>query len=103
MQNDDLDVLKDAITNVLTPGLQDGKNDLFGPVENLREKGFEVDKSAASLTIFNHWDGVMHFAGKPPFTWDGKVGGQPVPQATYYFVLKTGVGEPFKGSVTVLR
>ncbi len=57
----------------------------------------------ASLAVFDRW-------GKKVFTgdannnyWDGKINGNELPSADYYYVIELGNGQNYKGTVTLKR
>ncbi|WP_338237986.1 T9SS type B sorting domain-containing protein [Persicobacter diffluens] len=84
------------VPNVITPN-GDGKND-FLKIGNLDEYDNPV------IHIYNRWGKLLHTSGANDFSWDGTHRGQPLPQATYYYVLDLNDGFPkVKGSVTILR
>ena len=105
VQNSALDDLEKGIHNVITPGGSPGQNDVFDPVGYLLARDFAVD--FAELSVFNRWGELLFFEKGDHPTWDGRdAKGRIVPQAAYYFSLKTEDGatkRTFKGAVTVLR
>ncbi len=56
-----------------------------------------------SLTVFNRYGQVVFTAQPYGGDWDGTELGQSVPDATYYYLLSTGTGKTYKGSVTIIR
>lgn len=96
-----------AVKNVLTPGTQDGLNDLFEPLETLKFLGFEPDARKSSLDIYNRWGDLLLRRTGADISWDGRSGGKPVPQGAYYYILRTELaGRPpieLAGAISVLR
>ena len=58
-----------------------------------------------SIEIFNRWGAKVHSqSGKYDKPWDGTMGGQPLPTATYYYVIDKNDGTAkITGSITVVR
>lgn len=93
------------IPNVITPN-GDGFNDLFDPVQALREVKIQVSDQQTKMTIVNRWGEVVFVATQPYRAWDGKSSlGIIMPQATYYFILNIEATNEItlQGSVNLLR
>ncbi len=106
IQSNDLEQIKRDITDILTPGLQDGSNDLFDPTAAFAKNGLSV--FAAELTVFNRWGERVFFSNENPPVWDGLSGnGKPVPEGAFFYILKADVGAAkwweVKGNLSVLR
>ncbi len=76
----------------------DGVND-FWVIECIQFFDNEVE-------VYNRWGQELYSATNYDNTWDGTYEGKPVPDGTYYFVVK--MQEPndvrvFKGTVTIIR
>ena len=56
-----------------------------------------------SLTVFNRYGKQVYFAQPYSNLWDGTQLGSNLPDATYYYLLDTGKGTVYKGSVTIIR
>jgi len=55
------------------------------------------------LTVFNRYGKVVYTAQPYLNNWNGTELGDNLPDATYYYVLETGTGRAYKGSVTIIR
>ncbi|MFN4255011.1 MAG: gliding motility-associated C-terminal domain-containing protein [Saprospiraceae bacterium] len=92
----------DSIPNVITPN-GDGLNDCFEPM-----RAFDPAVYTGDLTIYSRWGEVVFHSSRGD-GWMGKnPNGNPVPQATYYWVLKLtrldgAVIPPKTGSLAVLN
>jgi len=56
-----------------------------------------------TLTIFNRYGKQVYYAQPYSGTWDGTTSGEELPDATYYYILQTGKGSTYRGSVTIIR
>lgn len=56
-----------------------------------------------TLTVFNRYGKVVYTAEPYLNNWDGTNLGNNLPDATYYYILDTGSGKKYKGSVTIIR
>ena len=92
------------ITNVLSPEVADGENDLFDPVAGYKNQGYAV--TSAHLRIYTVWGHLIWQMEREAPVWDGKINGKSVPQGTYYYEVSADVGakEPLVvwGTLTVL-
>jgi gliding motility-associated-like protein len=89
-------VLGLTIPNVFSPN-GDGINDVW------RLTGID-QFSSIELSIFNRYGQPVYQSNNYNNSWDGKFNGQPLPVATYYYVIKLGgLFQPLSGSVTILR
>lgn len=63
--------------------------------------------SQVIVSIFNRYGGLVYSNENYQNDWDGTYKGKPVPDGTYYYVIKfkliTGNGLTLKGDVTILR
>ncbi|WP_299759247.1 gliding motility-associated C-terminal domain-containing protein [uncultured Pontibacter sp.] len=84
------------IPNTFTPN-QDGINDTW-EIEN-------IDKySNCKVQIFNQWGNVVFSSEGYKQPWDGRQNGNPLPMATYYYIIKLDQNEkPLTGSVTIVK
>jgi gliding motility-associated-like protein len=57
----------------------------------------------STVTIFNRYGKQVYFAYGYSNQWDGTSLGANLPDATYYYVVTTGTGRSYRGSVTILR
>jgi gliding motility-associated-like protein len=84
------------VPNAFSPN-GDGINDTWR-LDNL------ADYPGATVHVFNRYGQVVYQAPASAPAWDGKYKGNPLPLATYYYVidLKNGT-EPMTGPVTIFR
>ncbi|MEZ4949505.1 MAG: gliding motility-associated C-terminal domain-containing protein [Saprospiraceae bacterium] len=88
--------------NAITPN-EDGLNDalIFDILDEFPEE-FERNE----ITIFNRWGDVVYQAKPYLNDWKGtNQNGKPLPQATYYYILRLNVseGQILRGNVTILK
>jgi adhesin/invasin len=84
------------IPTLITPNL-DGINDFFVI------KGVETFGNT-TLTVFNRWGARVYENKKYDNTWNGVDDNQnPLPDDTYFFVLKPEKGRTIKGYVVIRR
>lgn len=94
-----VDMTKIDVPNAFSPNA-DGINDLF----KIRVTGYFLSEG---LKIFNRWGQLVYETRDLNQEWDGRFKGNPLPVATYYWVLE-GIdveGKRLKrsGSVTLIR
>jgi gliding motility-associated-like protein len=92
----------DIVPNGITPN-GDGLNDIliFSELANTPELYPE-----AELLIFNRWGDIVYQAKPYANDWNGNnADGQPLPQGTYYYVLRLSIVKSAykRGDVTILR
>ncbi|MBI2966991.1 MAG: gliding motility-associated C-terminal domain-containing protein [Bacteroidetes bacterium] len=63
-----------------------------------------IDKfPAAIVEVYNRW-GSLVFRSQPYTTpWDGRFNGKDLPEGVYYYIITTGTGDEFTGTVTIVR
>jgi gliding motility-associated-like protein len=86
------------IPNAISPN-GDGKNDVW-------KLGFiNLLYPDAEVYIYNRWGQEMFSSKGYNTPWDGTYNNEPVPDATYYYVIKLNDSQSqiFKGSILVLR
>ena len=85
------------IPNVFTPN-NDGDNDEWTIL------GLEAYPNM-QMKIFNRWGNIVHKEEGEFIPWDGNRKGNPMPVATYYYVIELNEEgyEPLTGSVTIVR
>lgn len=83
------------IMNLFTPN-GDGFNDLW-----LVNDPNIV--SPANVTIYNRAGNQIYSNSNYQNTWDGQFEGNPLPQATYYYIIKDASDQIIKGAVTIIR
>ena len=87
--------------NAFTPN-GDGVNDLLiFPVLEGNLGGYPNNE----LIVFNRWNDIIYKAKPYLNDWDGIVRGRPLPEGTYYFILrlKNPDQQIIKGDLTILR
>jgi gliding motility-associated-like protein len=57
----------------------------------------------ASLVVFDRWGKKVFEGDANNNSWDGKINGNELPSADYYYVIELGNGENYKGTVTLKR
>jgi gliding motility-associated-like protein len=73
--------------------------------------GIDTVYPNARIMVFNRWGNkVFEHTSSPssPYSnnmWDGTFNGQPLPVASYFYIIETNEGntEPFEGTVTILK
>jgi gliding motility-associated-like protein len=84
---------------VFTPN-NDGLYDRWKVFNGNCVKSLKVD-------VYNRWGGLVYQSNNYNNDWDGTYRGKPIPDGTYYYVIKAIIiGDhevPFKGNVTVMR
>ena len=84
------------VPSLITPNL-DGRNDFF-VIRGL------VSLGITSLDVFNRWGSNVYYSNDYKNDWDGRdVDGNPLPEGTYFYVLKPEKAVPFKGFVVIKR
>ena len=73
----------------------DNVNDLFVVL------GIENHPNS-ELTVFNSWGGIVYQSDNYTNGWDGFTNGNPLPEDTYYYILKIS-GKVYKGIVVIKR
>ena len=75
----------------------DGKGEMLS-IPNYTEIPPPID-----LTVVNRWGDVVYRIKNYQNDWDGRnQNGKPLPEGTYYFLIKGG-GSEVSGPVTILR
>ncbi len=87
------------VPNVISPN-GDGKNDVFEPQAGGNKQ--------VAVTIFNRFGQEIFAAGNLNQLWGGSKSGSPVPDGTYFYVVRykpacENVYQELKGTVTVVR
>src|SRR5690606_12941949 len=84
---------------IFTPN-SDGFNDLWRIFTGDCAMNVRVD-------IYNRWGGLVYHSDSYANNWDGTYKGKPLPEATYYYVIKVtyqgGRVSTLKGNVTIMR
>jgi len=83
------------IPNAISPN-GDGKNDVW------KLDFIDLLNPEASIQIFNRWGQTIYESVGYSSPWDGTYNGEPVPESTYYYVIKISDTEIYKGSILVL-
>ena len=82
------------IPNVFTPN-NDGFNDYF----QVKYDGVQT----YNLEIYDRYGKIVFSTNSPTKYWDGTYNGKPVPEGTYFYIVKIGEDGFYKGSVSVVR
>lgn len=81
--------------NIFTPN-DDGVNDYFDiPCLQVR--------SVAYLAVFNRWGDQVYESDRYNNQWDGRHNGNPLPDGTYFYILRIANEKPIQGSVEIKR
>ncbi len=83
------------IMNLFTPN-GDGFNDNW--IVNDPEIIFPI-----KVSVFNRSGKQVYAHNNYQNNWDGQYNGNPLPQATYYYIIEDSSGNEFKGAVTIIR
>jgi gliding motility-associated-like protein len=98
----DADGIDPQVYNAVTPN-GDGMNETFVfDILNLRPDDFPDNE----IIIFNRWNDIIYQAKPYNNEWAGTLeDGTPVPEGTYYYILRLNIGEGdiIRGDVTVIR
>jgi len=84
-----------SFINTITPN-GDGINELF-KIDNIKQY------QPCKLVIYNRWGQELYSDNDYNNDWNGMYKGNPLPQATYYFVLETVDHKVYKGAVNIVR
>ena len=83
-----------AIPEVFTPN-GDGIFDTWNIVGLASEQ--------ASIKVYNRWGSIVFESTGSYIPWDGDFNGNPVPDATYYYIIEVEDDSTLHGNVTVVR
>lgn len=83
------------IMNLFTPN-GDGFNDIW--IINDPEIVFPI-----KVSVYNRSGKQVYAHNNYQNDWDGQYNGNPLPQATYYYIIEDSSGNTFKGAVTIIR
>ena len=83
------------IMNLFTPN-GDGFNDVW--LVNNPSVTFPI-----KVTIYSRGGQSVYASESYQNDWDGQSKGNPLPQATYYYVIQDAQGNTFKGPITIIR
>jgi gliding motility-associated-like protein len=84
------------VPNAFTPN-RDGVNEIW-EIANIRNYPEVV------VEVFNRWGQRIFRSEGYPEPWDGRLNGQDLPVATYYYIIYLNRQEtPISGSVTIIR
>jgi gliding motility-associated-like protein len=85
----------EKIMNLFTPN-NDGYNDVW--LINVKGIAFPV-----KVTIYNRLGNEVYYSDNYQNNWNGFYKGNPLPQATYYYIIEDSNGNIYKGPVTIIR
>ncbi len=57
----------------------------------------------AKVNVYNRSGKLIFSDSNYQNTWEGQYKGNPLPQATYYYIIEDASGQTFKGAVTIIR
>ena len=83
------------VMNLFTPN-NDGYNDVWVIHTDYIDDPVEV-------SIYNRFGNKVYYSESYQNDWNGYYKGNPLPQATYYYVIKDAKGEYFQGAITIVR
>ena len=83
------------VMNLFTPN-GDGYNDVW--IINTEDIVFPI-----KVTVYNRFGRAVYSSDNYQNDWNGFYKGNPVPQATYYYVIEDTNGNFFRGPVTIVR
>jgi len=83
------------IMNLFTPN-GDGYNDLW-------QINDPLIISPAKVNIYNRSGKQIYSSSNYQNNWDGQFEGNPLPQATYYYIIEDASDQVFKGAITIIR
>jgi gliding motility-associated-like protein len=85
-----------TIVNTFSPN-RDGINEVW-EIQNIEQY------PEATVEIFNRYGAPVFKSNGYAVPWDGTNKGNPLPLATYYYIIRLNQNEkPFTGSVTIIR
>ncbi len=85
----------DVIMNLFTPN-GDGYNDLWIVNDPNIIPPFKVN-------VYNRSGNQVYSSNNYQNTWDGQYNENPLPQATYYYIIEDAAKIIFKGAITIIR
>ena len=91
------------VANTITPN-GDGFNEsfVFDIIRNTPPEATPDNE----LTVFNRWGDIVFYMENYDNSWNGVNNqGQPLPEATYYYILRLNIGEGMiiRGDITIIR
>jgi gliding motility-associated-like protein len=89
------DSIAQLIPNAISPN-GDGKNDVW------KLEFIELTNPDAEIVIMNKWGQTVFQSTGYSDPWDGRIGGELVPEGNYYYVIKLSDTEIFKGALLVM-
>lgn len=90
----------DVTVNIFTPN-GDNRNDFFYPFYDSKISQYEITKQMEefSIEIYNRWGKKVYEATNYSQPWDGKEGGKPQDDGTYYYILRYKSNCSTKGDI----
>ena len=80
---------------------------IFTPNGDLVNDFFEIPcigiAQQADLLVFNRWGDLVYETSNYQNDWDGTHEGKPLPDATYFYIIKINNGDTVQGSVEIRR
>jgi len=83
------------VMNLFTPN-SDGFNDVW--IVNTEEITYPI-----KVVVYNRYGNKVYSSDNYQNDWNGYYKGNPLPQATYYYVIEDANGNSYSGPVTIVR
>ncbi len=87
--------LEKLIPNAISPN-GDGRNDVW------KLNFIQFVNPQADIVVFNRWGQTLYQSIGYSDPWDGTYRGTPVPEGTYYYIIKISDTEIYEGTILVL-
>lgn len=87
--------INQLIPNAISPN-GDGKNDVW------KLEFINYVNPEAQVIVFNRWGQTLYESTGYSEPWDGTFEGEPVPEGTYFYIIKISDEEIYEGSILVL-
>jgi gliding motility-associated-like protein len=98
----------DTVLVFIAPGEAEKPINLFSPNGDGLNETFDLNvinpTADCELTVLNRWGSTVYFAQTYDNSWTGlDMNGNPLPEGTYYYILRCGRDIVAKDAVTILR
>lgn len=88
--------ISQLIPNAISPN-GDGKNDVW------KLDFIKFLHQDAEIIVVNRWGQTIFQSIGYNTPWDGTINGEPVPEGTYYYIIKLSTEEVYEGTILVLK
>ena len=88
--------ISQLIPNAISPN-GDGKNDVW------KLDFIKFLHQDAEIVVVNRWGQTIFQSTGYDTPWDGTFKGEPVPEGTYYYIIKLSADEVYEGTILVLK